>query len=319
MTLVAKVAGPLARRALLWAEPSPPYQRTPSRPVTVRAAVKMSATSSNPARYTATLSGPALPTAAWTCVLRSASAALKSVVLGSYRTPPVTVAPDAVAAARTESARPLLPRSLRHIGTMVVAPFFSMRSTLARPSTRSVGTKRKTLSSVSPSDDAVLPCEATSTPRASACSPMAATSELDWGPITIRTPLSANRVSAACACSASRFVFSTSSTTLTCLPCRDEFQRCAAISSAALLVVPRVAPSPVSESSAPMWTSRAPCAAPADGAATPTDPTTTSIATVACRHRCVDLITRIPAPLAAKAEIYTPSRATPVRRRTDSA
>ena len=202
---------------------------------------------------------------------------------------------------------------------MVVAPFFSMRSTLARPSTRSVGTNRKTLSSGSPSDDAVLPWDTTITPRAAAVSLIAATSELDWGPITIRTPLSASRVSAACACSGSRFVFSTSSTTLTCLPCGDEFQRCAAISSAALLVVPRVAPSPVSERSAPMWTSLAPCAAPADGAATPIDPTTNSIATVPCHHRCVDLNTRLPAPLAAKAGIYTLSRATPVRRSTDSA
>src|SRR5207247_2766178 len=110
LTLLATSAGPLARSALLWAEPSPPYQRTPSSPVTVRAAVKTSATSSNPARYTATLSGPALPTAAWTCVLRSVSAALKSVVSGSYRTPSLTVAPEEVAAARTESASPLLAR-----------------------------------------------------------------------------------------------------------------------------------------------------------------------------------------------------------------
>src|SRR6059058_331356 len=91
--------------------------------------------------------------------------------------------PSAVAAARTESARPWLPRSLRQSGTIVFLPSFLMRSTVARPSTWSVGTNRKIMSLGIPSDDAVLPWDTTRTPRWFAASMIAATSLLDCGPM----------------------------------------------------------------------------------------------------------------------------------------
>src|SRR5437867_634977 len=96
--------------------------------------------------------------------------------------------PSAVAAARTESARPWLPRSLRQSGTIVFLPSFLMRSTVARPSTWSVGTNRKIMSLGIPSDDAVLPWDTTRTPRWFAASMIAATSLLDCGPMISFTP-----------------------------------------------------------------------------------------------------------------------------------
>src|SRR6266511_2394498 len=180
---------------------------------------------------------------------------------------------------------------------MTLAPCRRIRSVLARPSTRSVGTNRNTLSSGCPSDDAVLPCDTRSTPRASASALIAATYELDCGPMTIRAPRSANRVSAGCACSASRFVFSTSSTTLSCLPWAA-FHRCVAISSAALLVFPSVAPSPVSESNAPMWTSRGWVCADAVGAPAPSTPTTRTSAAVPITIRVRMSFTRARLPVA---------------------
>src|SRR5213076_1477073 len=89
--------------------------------------------------------------------------------------------PSAVAAARTESARPWLPRSLRQSGTIVFLPSFLMRSTVARPSTWSFGTNRKIMSLGIPSDDAVLPWDTTRTPRWFAASMIAASSLLEAG------------------------------------------------------------------------------------------------------------------------------------------
>src|SRR5216117_1099383 len=157
--------------------------------------------------------------------------------------------PSAVAAARTESAKPWLPRSLRQSGTIVFLPSFLMRSTVARPSTWSVGTNRKMMSLGIPSDDAVLPWDTTRTPRWFAASMIAATSLLDCGPMISFTPTPASLAKPALARSGSCPVSTMSSVTSAFFSWW--LRRLTATSSAARLVLPSDDPAPVIDSNAP--------------------------------------------------------------------
>src|SRR5438876_2079329 len=128
-----------------------------------------------------------------------------------------------------------------------------MRSTVARPSTWSVGTNRKIMSLGIPSDDAVLPWDTTRTPRWFAASMIAATSLLDCGPMISFTPSPASLSKPALARSGSCPVSTMSS--VTCAFFSWWLRRLTATSSAARLVLPSDDPAPVIDSNAPTRTS----------------------------------------------------------------
>ena len=123
---------------------------------------------------------------------------------------------------------------------------------MAPPSTRSVGTNRKTLSLGMASEEVVLPCDTTSTPRLSASSRIAAISEFDCGPMTTRAPRRATCAKPAAARAGDNPVSTTSSATRMCRCASSWFQCSMPTASAALVVAPRLEPEPVSDSSAPI-------------------------------------------------------------------